>query len=225
MKLFLSGLLLLFAHRSFSQGFNEKYKYSSYEIGFSNAYFLGKDLPLRANQSISPGISFSIMTRQSPRITNGIKFTLNFPTSRNIGRKDSLSDYSFIYYQTRIHKYEFYLMTDLIQHRGRYQKRPDFIPYLYTGIGWIKMKQTMRYGLEDKVSVQNLTNTQYDKRSLVLPIGLGLRYKLTNYMDISLEVIYNYTFTKQLDLDYLHQFRNSGGRDSYLNVNLKLAFF
>ncbi len=224
-QLFILITILLYSKLSLSQGFNSRYKYSSYEIGISNAYFLGKDLPFKTNRTFSPGLSFAIMTRQSPRITNGIKFTMNYPTSRSFGRKDSLSDYSFIYYQTRINKFEFYLMIDLIEHRGKYQKRPDFIPYIYTGIGWIKMKQKMRYGFEDKVTVQSLTNKRYDKRSLVLPIGIGLRYKLTSYMDLSIEVIYNYTFTNQLDLDYLHQFKNSKQNDSYLTLNLKFGFF
>ncbi len=223
-------LLLLFAillsnDFVFSQGFNDRYKYTSYEIGLSNAYFLGNDLPFKTNRVASPGLSLSIMTRQRARITNGFKLTMNYPTSRSFGRKDSLSDYSFIYYQTRVTKYEFYLMIDLIEHRGKYQKRPDWIPYIYTGIGWMKMKQKMRYGFDDKVTVASLTNQRYDKRSMVLPIGLGLRYKLSKQTDLSLEVIYNYTFTNQLDLDYLHQFTSSKRNDSYLNVNLKFNFF
>jgi hypothetical protein len=209
----------------YAQGLNDRNKYSAAEISLSNAYFLGSDLPFKSNRSFSPGISFAVMTRQNSRIFNGFKFTMNYPTSRSIGRKDSLSDYGFEYFQTRIQKYEFFLMTDLIKHLGRSQKRPDFIPYLYTGIGWLKVKQFMRYGYDHKETVSSITHQQYTKRSMVLPIGLGVRYKLRNYMDLSLEVIYNYTFINQLDLNYLHGFSHAKGRDSYLNVNLKLGFF
>jgi hypothetical protein len=225
MRIFLLSIICLFAVECFSQGFNDRYKYSSFEIGLSNAYFIGRDLPIKANRSFSPGVSFSLMTRQTPRITNGIKFSMNFPTSKSIGRKDSVSDYTLEYYQTRINKFEFFLMFDLIEHRGNSVKRPEFIPYIYTGIGWIKIKQKMRYGYDEKITVQSLTGERYDKRSLVLPIGIGVRYKLARHMDLSLELIYNQTFTNQLDLDYLHQFHSSKKNDSYLTVNLKLAIF
>jgi hypothetical protein len=209
---------------AFSQGFNDRFKYSTIEVGLSNAYFLGNDLPLKTNRTLSPGLIISAHTKQGARISNGIRFSINYPTSKAFGRKDSLSDYTFIYYQTRITKYEFFLMTDLVEHRGKYQKRPDVTPYIYTGIGWIKIKQKMRYGFEDKVTVTSLTNQDYAKRSLVLPIGLGFRFKLSTMIDLSLEVIYNYTFTNQLDLDYLNNFSHSKHRDSFLNVNLKLGY-
>ena len=223
-QLSLFFILLLQITFAYSQGFSNRNKYSTIEIGYSNASFLGRDLPLKSNRSLSPGLSVAFYTKQTPRISNGFKFSMNYPTSRGFGRKDSIADYSFVYYQTRIIKYEFFLLIDLIQHRGRNQKRPDFVPYIYTGIGWLKMKQQMRYGFEDKVTVQSLTNKRYDKRSMVLPIGIGIRYKLTTYTNLSLEVIYNYTFTNQLDLEYTTKFSYSKKNDSYLTINLALSF-
>jgi hypothetical protein len=209
---------------SYAQGFALKNKYSTLEAGFSTAYFTGRDLPFRANKAASPGATFALMTRQGGRVSNGFRFTMNFPGSKSIGRPDTISEYTFFHYQTRIHKYDFFLITDLIQHRSRYQKRPDFVPYLYTGIGWIKFRQFARYGYEEKKRVSSITGTTYAKRSLVLPLGLGLRFKLAKMWDLSLEVIYNYTFTNQLDMDYIHSFSTMKRNDSYLNVNLKLGY-
>ncbi|WP_340154047.1 DUF6089 family protein [uncultured Marivirga sp.] len=41
--------------------------------------------------------------------------------------------------------------------------------------------------------------TPYSRLQLVIPVGIGARYKLTNNLDISLEVGYRHTFTDYLD--------------------------
>jgi opacity protein-like surface antigen len=206
------------------QSMAEKNKFSTIELGWSNAYFMGSDAAFKTNRDFSPGMTVSVMTKQGGRISNGFCFTMNFPTTRNVGRKDESSDYTFVFYGARVHRYDFFIKTDLVQHRSRLQKRPDFTPYLYTGMGWMKFKQFIRYGDGKREAVSSLTGDRYDNRSLALPIGLGLRYKLAAFWDLSLEVLYAPVFSSQLDLDYLNGFTNSSTRDHLLTVNLKLGY-
>ncbi len=50
----------------------------------------------------------------------------------------------------------------------------------------------------------------YSKFQLVIPVGLGARYKLTNNLDIALEISYRHTFTDYLD-DVSGEYVDLGG--------------
>ena len=57
----------------------------------------------------------------------------------------------------------------------------------------------------------------YSKFQLVIPLGLGARYKLTNNLDVSLEIGYRHTFTDYLD-DVSGEYVDLGGFGSLVDA-------
>ncbi|HYG39810.1 MAG TPA: DUF6089 family protein [Cytophagales bacterium] len=106
-------------------------------------------------------------------------------------------------------------MVDLLENRGNYLRRVDITPYVFGGVAvfhhnpkaktpedspvqpgkWVALQPL---GTEGQGWLDG-ANKKYSRVQLSLPIGVGLRYRLSDNFDLSFEVGYRYTFTDYLD--------------------------
>jgi len=110
----------------------------------------------------------------------------------------------------RNHIFEFKgdLVVDLYENLGRYEKRPEFTPYGFIGLGvfrhnpqaeldgeWINLKplNTEGQGTADE------QGKEYSLIQLAVPVGLGFRYKLAKNWDLAFEIGWRFTTTDYLD--------------------------
>lgn len=115
-------------------------------------------------------------------------------------------------------------IIDLFENRRTYQRRPDFVPYAFLGIavfhhnpkayyengsrpgldpasdiptGWYELQPL---GTEGQYADNEGTYpAPYKRLQIAVPFGLGARYKIDRYLDVSLEVSWRKTFTDYLD--------------------------
>jgi hypothetical protein len=96
-------------------------------------------------------------------------------------------------------------LFDLFQHNEPFFKRPQWVPYAFIGLGVIYSNPKARLpssdGNGDWVPLRPLRTegNSYSPVNIVIPAGLGVRYKLSQRIDIGFEVGYRYTFTDYLD--------------------------
>ncbi len=124
-------------------------------------------------------------------------------TSADINRKSrNLSFFSNIY------ELKGDVVIDLIEHRGRYQKRPDFVPYMFVGLAYFHHNPKTEFNgktvnLRDMhTEGQTLLDgapKEYSLHQIALPIGLGIRYKLSKQLDLGFEIGWRFTTTDYLD--------------------------
>lgn len=94
---------------------------------------------------------------------------------------------------------------------------------------WVSLKalgtEGQNFTSEQRAAYKELYDrdlpTSYSNFQLVIPVGIGGRYKLTNNFDIGIELSYRHTFTDYLDdvsREYvdLGSFLASGGSDAFL---------
>lgn len=93
---------------------------------------------------------------------------------------------------------------NLIPVNGSYTRRPVLNPYLLLGIGITTNNPTAESDALGKVNLRHL-NTEalpglgYSGTAMVIPLGIGVRLKATQYVDILFEAARRFTFTDYLD--------------------------
>jgi len=103
---------------------------------------------------------------------------------------------------------------DFISNTNIFYKRPKWVPYVFIGIGGFyhnpkgKLTSNESNGLSNNwVALQPLGTEgqgidgkkRYSLLQVTIPYGLGVRYKLSNHIDISFEIGLRQTFTDYLD--------------------------
>ena len=112
-------------------------------------------------------------------------------------------------------------VLDLIPNYGTFVTRPDFVPYVFAGVAvlfhnpkglvpdtdvntgsplaeagqWVELEPL---GTEGQYSEGSGVST-YSKVQIAIPVGLGLKYRLNQAIDLSLEVGYRHLFFDHLD--------------------------
>jgi hypothetical protein len=90
---------------------------------------------------------------------------------------------------------------DLFENRQSFQKRPDYTPYGFLGLAAIYHNPRTLYN-GSWVALQPLQTElvkPYSSLQVVIPMGLGFRYKLDKQWDIAFEIGWRWTFTDYLD--------------------------
>lgn len=95
-------------------------------------------------------------------------------------------------------------VVDLFENRGTFLKRPGLIPYAFLGFGVFHHNPKARTPIDEGNQWVALKPLKTEERTYsliqpVIPMGLGVRYKLARNFDLAFEVGYRYTFTDYLD--------------------------
>ncbi|MCS6823029.1 MAG: DUF6089 family protein [Cytophagaceae bacterium] len=212
--------LFAVADYCFAQGFSKKNKYWSVGGTLNAMNYVGELDP--GPSFISPGIKFTKynigavgMYRIAPRLSARAAFSYG----RIKGSDERNSNFTYkggdIYrkmrnlsFRSQIFEFKVDAVVDFIEHRGRYQKRPEFVPYAFVGLAYFHHNpQTVFNGRW--VNLQPLSTEgqgvidgapkKYSLHQIAFPIGLGIRYKLSKQLDLAFEIGWRFTTTDYLD--------------------------
>ncbi|MBC7449964.1 MAG: hypothetical protein H7259_00590 [Cytophagales bacterium] len=121
-------------------------------------------------------VSFQLYVarRYSPRLTGEL----------NLQYVQASASYDAIAYNTHDVILSPFVYIDLFENRGRYIKRKDWIPYLKTGFS-----AGVNLGTSNTSSGQQMHDPSISVLQPMIPIGIGVKYRLSRQMDIKLSVI------------------------------------
>lgn len=173
-----------------------------------------------------PDISIFAMRRLSPRFTARASFSWGrLQGDDNKSASISSSDAKFRYvrnlhFRNDIKELAVTGIFDILANRRTFLKRPQYIPYIFAGIGVIYHNPKAKTPLPNPNTPEVATpeskwidlqplgtegqgqpgyRKKYSRIQPVIPIGIGLRYKLRPQWDIAFEIGYRFTFTDYLD--------------------------
>ena len=90
------------------------------------------------------------------------------------------------------------LIFDLLPQKKSFKSRSALVPYIFAGFGLVGfISKVQSSGLNSNFKINSKQNDV--KTSAVIPMGLGLKIKTSEFLDIMLEVGYRQTFSKNLD--------------------------
>ncbi|MBX9851443.1 MAG: hypothetical protein K2X86_06755 [Cytophagaceae bacterium] len=203
---FLGGL-----QSSFSQYYNPKCRYTAIGFSIKGSYFHGDiATPL---QYVRPGLSVVAVRRVTPRISLAteimwIRVMGDDFMSSNLQTPNKINTYiRNLHFRNDIKEAAVYLKYDLFPSADHYRKRPIYNLYGVAGISFFYHNPKARVFKDTTMTKTKwlalrpleTENVRYSNFGLAIPIGVGIRYKLSLQWDMEVEVGYRYTFTDYLD--------------------------
>ena len=218
-------LVAMAAEDASGQRFTAKKRYNSLGVSINAMNYFGDITPesdftsLRFS-STRPNIGVNYTMRLYPRISVRGSFAWGRITGDDAKAADpteadnrdrNIRNLSF---RNDIKELSATVIVDLFENRGNYLRRPDLVPYAFIGVGVMHHNPKAFWPGSPELSEgwyelqplgtegQNLGGDYPDPYSLVqivIPAGLGVRYKLDRNWDISFEIGWRKTFTDYLD--------------------------
>jgi hypothetical protein len=214
----LTLLLALFVSiNGYSQKFNKSNRYLSIGGCVNTMNYIGDVDP--GPSFVSPGMKFTRynigitgLYRMSPRIS--ARGTISYgkisgsdATNANYETKNIYRKYRNASFDNNIFEVKADLVFDLFENRKKYNKRVDFTPYGFIGIAYFHHNPTVQWNGE-KYKLRELSTEgqglnggakPYSLHQIALPIGAGIRMKLTKHLDLAFEIGWRFTTTDYLD--------------------------
>ena len=198
------------------QFFSRRKHYSAIGGGLCGMNYFGDIVPkdgiASADLSFTrPQLSFTYIRKFHPRFSvkgsfswgrlQGDDFSSADVTDQSSGRFRYARN---LHFRNDIKELAVMGVVDLFENRGTFLKRPTIVPYAFLGIGFFHHNPKARTPVDQGNEWVALRPLQTEEKSYsaiqpVIPMGLGVRYKLAQNFDISFEIGYRYTFTDYLD--------------------------
>lgn len=167
---------------------------------------------------LSPNLSFGLQYQLLPRIRLGADITW-YRLSGNDYEADD-ADLGFngrrgrnLQFSSNNYEIIGYTVIDILESGRRFYERPLVSPYIYLGIGTTFFNPVAT--LDQAYTLPGTTETleagryplrplmtegeRYNSFALVIPFGVGVRYRLTPYINIGVDGGYRFTTTDYLD--------------------------
>lgn len=228
----------LLAPEASAQRFTKRKQYSSVGVTFGAMNYFGDLVPQPDFTSFRfkatrPSVGLTYTYRYTPRISGRVGFTWGRITgddaeSASTSEGDNAGRFGRnLSFRNDIKEVSVVAIVDLFENRNTFQRRPDFVPYGFAGIGVIHHNPKAYYdgtffaeGQGSLSPSENISSGWYELQPLgtegqyaeggdypepykrvqiVIPFGVGVRYKIDRYWDLSLEVGWRKTFTDYLD--------------------------
>ncbi len=207
--------LTMLASEADAQQFSKRKQYNSVGVSLNAMNYFGDITPKPSIPSFRagatrPNIGLSFTHRFAPRISGRASLSYGRITgddAKAADQNDQDAKYRYnrnMNFRNDILELSAVGIFDLVENRNNYIKRPDFVPYLFGGVGVIhhnpkgENKQTGNI-----VALQPLRtegqSSGYSLTQIVIPFGAGARYKLNRNFDVGLELGFRKTFTDYLD--------------------------
>ncbi|QJX47137.1 outer membrane beta-barrel protein [Hymenobacter taeanensis] len=207
-------VLALVATDASAQQFSKRKQYNSVGVSLNAMNYFGDITPKPSIPSFRagatrPNLGLSFTHRFAPRISVRAALAYGRITGDDSKAADQNDpDAKFRYNRNMNFRNDILELSavgifDLIENRNNYLRRPDFVPYLFGGVGVIHHNPKGTDANGNIVALQPLrTEAQasgYSLTQFVIPFGAGARYKLNKSFDIGLELGFRKTFTDYLD--------------------------
>ncbi len=163
---------------------------------------------------INIGVEARLLNRIGARVTAS-QFTL-------IGDDKNADDLSFerqrnLSFSSRNFLGQLQLTYYLRPYQGDYYKRWSFDPFLFSGVGYMKYNPTAELGGERYNLREAMTEgVEYKNWVATIPLGIGSKFKINEFLNVNFEVSYHFTFS-----DYLDDVSNTYASE-YNNVTARL---
>lgn len=168
-------------------------------------------------KNASPTFSIGGLYKVWPRVVFGAEISYV-----SLKAEDQILTRKFTYSGTNIETTafgRFYLREDIIRkHYQLKQKKKVFKPYVYTGISSLIYFPTTTDSLGVEVEEDGGAPV-----ALVVPIGVGADFKVSNRIKIGPEFGYKFTFSDRID-DVGEEFGNPEIKDAFLTFSLKVTY-
>ncbi|MCA8832195.1 DUF6089 family protein [Hymenobacter pini] len=214
-------VLALAASEASAQQFSKRKQYNSVGLTLNGMAYFGDITPKPSIPSFRagatrPNIGLYAMRRFAPRISGRLSLSYGRITGDDAKAADQNDpDAKFRYNRNMNFRNDILELAvtgvfDLIENRNNYIKRPDFVPYLFGGVGVIHHNPKGLVGENsNNLSAGSYINLQplrtegqssgYSLTQFVIPFGAGARYKLNKAFDVGIELGFRKTFTDYLD--------------------------
>lgn len=146
---------------------------------------------------INAGIEVRLLNRLGARL-EATYFTLS-------GSDSNAADSSFqkqrnLSFSSRNFQIQLNTIHYLKPYQGDYFRRWTFDPYIMTGVGYLFYNPTTELSGEKYILREAKTEGEkYKKWSLTVPVGIGAKFKINDFVNVNFEIAYNFTFTDYLD--------------------------
>ncbi|GAB3240514.1 hypothetical protein GCM10027346_34810 [Hymenobacter seoulensis] len=207
-------VLALVASEASAQQFSKRKQYNSVGVSLNAMNYFGDITPKPSIPSFRagatrPNLGLTFTRRFTPRVSARASLSYGRITGEDSKAADQNDgDAKFRYnrnmnFRNDILEFAATGIFDLIENRNNYIKRPDFVPYVFGGVGVIRHNPKGLNASGDYVALQPLRtegqSSAYSLGQFVIPFGAGARYKLNRQFDIGLELGFRKTFTDYLD--------------------------
>jgi len=203
----------------FAQKFTKRKRYLSVGLSIGTVNYVGDLDP--GNSSISPSFRntgpaiglFTGMYRWKPKVSFRGSFSYMYLSGNDFKASSATGDDIFrkarnLNFFNHVVELKADVLYDFIGNKGTYLKRPEYVPYIFTGLAFIYQNPYSRLpdgkggyekGSRQRISKMDLETTSFSPVQVIIPMGIGVRKKLNKYWDISFEVGWRWSFTDYLD--------------------------
>ena len=116
-------------------------------------------------------------------------------------------------FKSRNIHFQLHTIFYLKPYQGNYYKRWAFDSFIFSGVGYMKFNPTTEFGGEHYLLREARTEgVEYKKWVTTIPVGIGGKFKVNEFLNVNLEVSYHFTFTDYIDdvsHTYALEFANS----------------
>jgi hypothetical protein len=181
------------------------YKYTSFGLALQGTYFYG-DVS-GGIRTVRPGLELSAMRKVSPRVTLGLAgswFELMGSDYLNNSLTNPVQHDKYIrnlHFKSTVFSLQGFMQYDILPSYRDYVKRPIYNVFLKAGLGAFYFEPRTKDSTGSWVDLRPLKTEgkSYANYSVMLPISIGVRYKIGYHLDFEAELSYVYTFTDYLD--------------------------
>ncbi|UYZ61847.1 DUF6089 family protein [Hymenobacter weizhouensis] len=207
-------VLALVASEASAQQFSKRKQYNSVGVNLNAMNYFGDITPKPSIPSFRagatrPNLGLTFTRRFAPRISGRASLSYGRITgddAKAADQNDAEAKYRYnrnMNFRNDILEFAVTGIFDLIENRNNYIKRPDFVPYVFAGVGVIRHNPKGEDAEGNIVALQPLRteaqSSTYNLGQIVIPFGGGARYKLNRSFDLGLELGFRKTFTDYLD--------------------------
>jgi hypothetical protein len=214
--LFACLFLLWASDNSFGQRrYSPRYNYHTVGIHLGGFNYLG-DLNPRTNpMSMNLGMtSFGFGTDITFKVAQNIRFRSMLSVGQVRGddasSADPNDDKAIFRYARNLHfrntlvEVAQHIVYDLVPGKGRFYRRASTVPYIFTGTAVFMSNPKARVPEADGnqwVALRPLETEgkKYSAVSIAIPVGVGVRFKLGDRLDIAVEGCLRFTLTDYID--------------------------
>jgi len=154
-----------------------------------------------------PGLGFVFNYHAHPNIRFRLTFIHGWMGAADSVSKNKARNWRNLSFRSRLDELSAQVIYDFLGSSRRPKYRPAYTPYLFAGIAVYNYNPQAKldgrwYNLHDYgTEGQKLpgAKNKYSLTQIAIPVGLGFKYKLNNYWDLSLEMGVRKLFTDYLD--------------------------
>ncbi|HXA01290.1 MAG TPA: DUF6089 family protein [Cytophagaceae bacterium] len=189
----------------YAQFFNPKCRYTSFGASLKATYFHGD--VLADLQCVRPGFGLHLNRRLSPRFSfmselAWVRIMGDDYTSSNLLAPAKINTYiRNLSFRNDIKQLSAIFKYDIFPNMNHYRKRPEYNLYLFSGLTgfYHNPKAKDNKGKWTSLRPLHTEGVKYSAWQIAIPVGIGVRYKLSIQWDLEVDLTYMITFTDYLD--------------------------